>query len=317
MFFSQLLRLLPSDASTKRVFIAIKTRIQAQVHKDRLPQIQQTWLPDALERHDVDIKLFADPNPAFKTSFSWLLPTPNCGSDLCCMDETMFQYYFKEHSTSNDNTSPFSPWFCSFDDDNYVIVENLVQTLQSYEKNNDTRLYLGRHSMRKRGMPWEPLNNTMVYFLTGGAGVCISRTLMEEGRALFSNFAHLCNSTRLPNDMAIGYIVNTKLGVQQRTDERFHSHLEGNLSEMPQRRHIQAGVFWVQQQMDQRSSNQGLSKCHSVVFRRRGPLVVPVSKSLSSPKSRPANDAATMSSVLTWLIFQIHSLYCMLFLCLL
>jgi len=211
-----------------KVFIGIKT----QVNGERLLQIQKTWLQDVKQRPEVDLKFFADAtiesnNEDFVQS--WIVKTPNCGPSLCCKDEIMFKYFLNHYAMS----SPFSPWFCSFDDDNYVLVDNLLKLLLSYQRHqNDTLTYVGRASAPGGFLVWPALNDK-VYFLNSGAGYCISRELMEVGRAKFSNLLELCRSIPLPNDMAIGHIVNKQLGVRQRSDEHFNSHYEDS-NRLPQ-----------------------------------------------------------------------------------
>ena len=214
-----------------KVFIAIKTSISG-VHGSRMAEIQKTWLQDVLVRPEVDLKFFAYVSPKVaatvesNASLPWIVRTPKkCGRKrvaLCCKDELMFRYYYEHYVLSHNS---FSPWFCSFDDDNYVLVDNLLKVLVSYQRQNVTKVYVGRPSMHK-GIPWESLNNELVIFLTGGAGYCVSRELMEFGRAAFLNLTNHCAATSLPDDMAIGHTVTSRLGVAQRLDEHFHSHLE-------------------------------------------------------------------------------------------
>jgi len=218
------------DDADIQVFIGIKTSIKG-VHGDRVPQIQSTWLQDVVARPQVDLKFFADSNqnatdPSYK---SWIIQTPSCTKyatqhALCCKDELMYKYYYENYESSISSSSPFSPWFCAFDDDNYVLVDNLLNLLRSYRPDNGTKIYVGR-ATAPNGF-FIPHLNTRVQFLNTGAGYCVSKELMEFGRAKFSNFFGLCKSIRMPNDMAIGYLVNHQLGIRQISDKHFNSHFE-------------------------------------------------------------------------------------------
>lgn len=211
-----------------QVFIGVKTKITG-LHGDRMPQIQETWLQDVFKKPNVDLKFFASEVDANNNTL--VVTTPGCGKRLCCMDQHMFEY-FLEHYNKNG-------WFCSFDDDNYVIIDNLLRVLHTYQDCNTTNFYIGRPS-KPQGQKWKWATlegNPVVHFLTGGAGYCISSDLMRFGAQHFTNFSKICQSTRLHNDMAIGYVVNNLLGIPQTFDEHFHSHLEDfqkfDLEEIP------------------------------------------------------------------------------------
>jgi hypothetical protein len=221
-----------------QVFIGIKTHLQGDVHKERWQQIQKTWLLDAMMRPEVDLKFFDVATPTEWNDTNRLFQKVELSGSrkshcLCCKDEAMFTYFLEHYvssSSSSSSANPFSPWFCSFDDDNYVIVENLLNVLRSYQRRkNATKIYVGRPSVAG-GVSWrfagKNESSQKVHFLTGGAGYCISNELMALGRTHFTNFVRHCETTRLPDDMAVGHIINTELGMEQRLDQRFHSHLE-------------------------------------------------------------------------------------------
>lgn len=60
--------------------------------------------------------------------------------------------------------------------------------------------------------------------LTGGAGYCLSRNLVERAA---SNFSALPRA--MPDDVAVGHVVKQQLGVKLVEDGLFHSHLEKRL----------------------------------------------------------------------------------------
>jgi len=113
----------------------------------------------------------------------------------------------------------------AFDDDSYVLIDNLIQVLRSYQRQNDTKIYVGRPSA-PLGIPWLLLDDEKIHFLNGGAGYCISRELMEFAKVGLLNLTNHCMETGLPDDMAVGRVINTQLGVKQRFDEHFYSHFE-------------------------------------------------------------------------------------------
>jgi len=223
---SQPLRKQPSDefgkgdeSPTKRnasttnadyVFIGIKTS-EAGVHGQRLPQIQKTWLKDALQTKRIDIKFFTHIQVNETEDDSSLMVTTSCDRrNLPCKTGKVFAHYL-EHSTAS--------WFCSFDDDNYVLVDNLLQVLNSYLNGTTKEVYIGK-SMGP-GMFYERVNATVRHG-TGGAGYCLSRHLVKRGKDYFTSLTE----TGLQDDIAVGYVVQEKLGVNITTDPFFHSHYE-------------------------------------------------------------------------------------------
>jgi hypothetical protein len=65
----------------------------------------------------------------------------------------------------------------------------------------------------------------MLAYLTGGAGYCLSRELIEKGRTHFIALEEI----GLNDDMAVGYVVQEKAGGKLIEDMLFHSHLESDL----------------------------------------------------------------------------------------
>lgn len=201
------------DPNFVNIFIGIKTSDQGR-HAERLPQIRKTWLKDALKM-GVTIKFFSDEvtgmpaiakqeNQSVSADIeinmeSLMVPIKRCvGTDFRCKTEAMFKY-FLEH----DQQSAF---FCNFDDDNYVLVANLLKVLTAYHRKGIRDLYVRRESQRDGFRLGEKFNRTVVHFLTGGAGYCISRELIEKGKKHFTAFPR-----ELPDDIAVGYIVQEKL----------------------------------------------------------------------------------------------------------
>ena len=114
---------------------------------------------------------------------------------------------------------------CSFDDDNWVNIPNLYRVLSAYYRERSAEgisSYIGGVSGPfSKNIPSEK----RIYFLTGGAGLCMSRDVIERGAANFTTLHDVCQSFQLPDDMSIGYLINHHLGVGQTEDPRFRSHL--------------------------------------------------------------------------------------------
>lgn len=219
-----------------KVFIGIKTK-EKGLHGHRLPEIQKTWLKDALAwNQNIRIKFFSDQGDGPEAAVSntttddnddaidmepLMVPIAKCrGTDFRCKTTAMFQYFL-----DNDQGSAF---FCNFDDDNYVLIKNLLNVMTGYYNNDGLRdnIYVGRESQRQGFRLKEEFNRTSVHFLTGGAGYCISRDMMERGREYFLN-----PPKSLPDDIAVGYVVQENMGVTLIQNELFHSHLEQKLQQ--------------------------------------------------------------------------------------
>ena len=211
-----------------KVFIGVKTREQG-IHGHRLSQIQHTWLKNAVAAMEtVTIKFFCDQSDTRKISRSpngtivkdhLMVPVPTCkGPDFRCKTPYMLNY-FLNHDTD-------SAFFCNFDDDNYVLITNLLQVLTDYHVRDGLRnVYVGRDSLQGKGFHTSDIfNHSIVHFLTGGAGYCLSRELLERGREHFPN-----PPSYFPDDIAVGYVVQEKMGIKLMENDLFHSHLESNL----------------------------------------------------------------------------------------
>mmetsp|Transcript_13916 Transcript_13916/g.40714 ORF Transcript_13916/g.40714 Transcript_13916/m.40714 type:complete len:414 (-) Transcript_13916:701-1942(-) len=231
--------------SPPRVFIGIKTG--EGLTGLRFTQVRKTWLQDALEeagRGTLDIKFFtrgvdfdewssfSDPAgggsgvdvAALRSMF---VPT-NCAlkKDLLCATSALFRYYLEQHGNGT--------YFCSFDDDQYVLVRNLFRALDEYDsdgKHRGRNLYLGRQAVRG-GAPVPQIEGTLQW-LTGGAGYCLSRDVVERGRRQFTDLTAAWRgagrTVGYSDDCAVAYVVTRTLGLTLVEDGRFHSHLERRL----------------------------------------------------------------------------------------
>lgn len=202
-----------SVQNTSFVFIGIKTS-DVGVHAERLPQIELSWQKDALANNMIELKFFShsNVNKTGTRSSPLVISTPCHGMNLACKTAKVF-YYFLHNTTA--------AWFCSFDDDNYVIVDNLIKLLKTYNPTND--LYVGKPVVRS-GIFFQTVNATILHG-TGGAGYCLSRPLVERGEHLFSNLQRF----HLPDDVAVAYVSQVKLGVNLTASNLLHSHYERNI----------------------------------------------------------------------------------------
>jgi len=207
-------RELPED-----VFIAVKTT--KKFHKSRLDVILKTWFQLVKQQ----TWFFTDsPDSDLSALTSNHLIPSSCPSDhsrsaLCCKMANELETFL---ATNNS-------WFCHVDDDNYVNVAALADTLSHYDK--DQEHYLGKASIPEpleildREAPKKKIN---FWFGTGGAGFCISRPLAERMATLVKDgeFVKIGNKIRLPDDVTVGYIVEVLLNVPLTHVSQFHSHLE-------------------------------------------------------------------------------------------
>ena len=133
-----------------------------------------------------------------------------------------------------ENKQKQSPkWFCHFDDDTFLNFEALQNHLSSYPE--DSPIYVGKKSISKpvqityRSDNEKTVQSKPFNFATGGAGWCINRSMYQNLLNLLSNdseFARVSRTTGLPDDMTIGFLIESELEVQLKSVEKFHSHLE-------------------------------------------------------------------------------------------
>jgi len=157
-----------------------------------------------------------------------ILTKKTCGSDahsmsvLCCKtahDFIIFRRYMSKYD-----------WFCHFDDDQYVNVNNLQEYLSTLESNKS--YYIGRASWPdtlKRSK--EPFPNPF-WFATLGAGVCLSKRaliLLEPYTQNPSQFADGCINENYHDDIYLGFLLYGYLNISLTKTDRFHSHLEKSL----------------------------------------------------------------------------------------
>lgn len=214
---SEELRLISLDNITKYkitvddIFIGVKT---TKRNNRRLQIIFNTWFQLAKNQ----TWFFTDGNDSEqqqKTNNHMI--NTNCPSDhtnqaLSCKIAFALNTYF--------NTTKL--WFCNFDDDNYVNIPKLVELLENFNPEEDW--YLGRKSKPAIKI----CKPKIIWFGTGGAGICISRGLAEKMIPVAGGDRYKASlaKTGSPDDVLVGYLIGCLLGVPLTLITRFHSHLE-------------------------------------------------------------------------------------------
>uniref|UniRef100_A0A915E6Y4 EGF-like domain-containing protein n=1 Tax=Ditylenchus dipsaci TaxID=166011 RepID=A0A915E6Y4_9BILA len=149
-------------------------------------------------------------------------PSTHDISGLCCKMGVELQLALSLHPK----------WWCHFDDDNYVNLEQLEKLLVKLDPSVD--YYLGRAStsvpvkMTEQRNPEEtPLLNEF-WFGTGGAGICLSYSSLHKIRAFVKGkrFSRLCQTAGVPDDVTLGYVMTQLLNIPLTPIKLFHSHLE-------------------------------------------------------------------------------------------
>ncbi|XP_072044630.1 beta-1,3-N-acetylglucosaminyltransferase radical fringe-like [Amphiura filiformis] len=201
------------------VFIAVKTT--GKYHKSRLDILLDTWVTQAKEQTYFFTDIFDE---EYRIRTNYHLINTNCSGQhsrqaLCCKTAVIYDTFLKSGKR----------WFCGVDDDNYLNVKQLLILLQDYKHEQD--VYLGRASLSH---PIEAMDrdNAMqrvtFWFATGGAGYCISRSLALKMSPYASGgtFKSMCNRIRLPDDVSIGFIIETLLKQPLTRINKFNSHLQ-------------------------------------------------------------------------------------------
>jgi fringe protein len=221
------------------VFIAVKT--SAKFHRSRLWPVLATWY----SRAGPNVWFFTDAEDAALSRLTGgRVINTGCAADhsrmaLSCKMEAELDAFLKAASDRSSSTA----WFCHFDDDNYVNMDRLMTVLAAYPASKEW--YLGKVSTaqplevpypRRSATSLQSRDSSSVkppatqsfWFATGGAGFCLSRPLVERMQPWISGgrFQQLADEIRLPDDVAVGYVVAVLMGVPLTPLADFHSHLE-------------------------------------------------------------------------------------------
>ncbi|XP_049632676.1 beta-1,3-N-acetylglucosaminyltransferase radical fringe [Suncus etruscus] len=204
------------------VFIAVKTT--RRNHGPRLGLLLRTWISRARPQTFI----FTDgDDPGLRGQGGSHVVNTNCSAArsrqaLCCKMAVEYDTFMESGRK----------WFCHVDDDNYVNPAALLQLLAAFPPSQD--VYLGRPSLdhpieaTERVPGSSSVTTAKFWFATGGAGFCLSRglALKMSPWASLGGFISTAERVRLPDDCAVGYIVEGLLGARLRPSRLFHSHLE-------------------------------------------------------------------------------------------
>jgi len=154
-----------------------------------------------------------------------ILTKKTCGSDahsmslLCCKTSHDFILFYRYISKYD--------WFCHFDDDQYVNINNLKEYLSTFDSNQP--YYIGRtswpDSLKRTKEPFP----RPFWFATLGAGVCLSKPtikLLKPYTEHSSEFVDGCIRENYHDDIYLGFLISNCLNVSLTKNFRFHSHLE-------------------------------------------------------------------------------------------
>lgn len=209
------------SSTTKSLRVLYLIRTNSQFYDKRLTYLLQTWI--SLVRDDA---FFISDKTLPNISHDHLLLTQKtCGPDthsmslLCCKTAHDFQLFHRYFSAYD--------WFCHFDDDQYVHVDNLREYLAKFDANDPH--YIGRNSWSdtlKRSK--EPFPHPF-WFATLGAGVCLSKEsirLLRPYTTSVAQFVRGCQRENYHDDIYLGFLLAAFLNVSLTKSHRFHSHLE-------------------------------------------------------------------------------------------
>ena len=211
-----------SSHAPTRIMYVIRTG--SQFYETRLVHLLHTWV--ALVANDVFFVTDA-PLPNIPDNRS-ILTRVACGHDahslatLCCKTAHDFLLFRRVQSAYD--------WFCHFDDDQYVHVDNLLKYLSTLDSNRS--YYIGRNSWPetlKRSK--EPFPYPF-WFATLGAGVCLSKDLVQRLEPYTQQvhaFVDGCIRENYHDDIYLGFLISAYINVTLTRNRHFHSHLEDDL----------------------------------------------------------------------------------------
>lgn len=163
----------------------------------------------------------------FHVQSSSCLPK-HISSALSCKCGVEFEvYYYAVESGKQYN------WYCHFDDDMYVNTKQLYLLLKEFDPKN--RYYFGQWSVNKQDrIPvrqhtkshFQSLKRDSYYFATGAA-YCISKELMREIEPYVrgDKLVEIAQALGTPDDMAIGFVIESILGYNLTVVPTMYSHL--------------------------------------------------------------------------------------------
>ena len=208
----------------KEIFNTIKT--SKHFHSTRAEVIVSTWF-QKVANQTYFITDDEDLNMQIKTN-NHLIVT-SCTNDhspkgLNCKMEKEIETFLKNKAK----------WWCHWDDDNYVNVNELRKFLEKFD--SEKSWYIGRASLD------HPLEQTLdgktlkYWFAHGGCGFCVSQALVKKMKVFVENgeFQKLGSILGISDDCVVGFIINNLLGTPLTNCKLFNSHYHSKyLMEIP------------------------------------------------------------------------------------
>ena len=212
------------------VHISVKTT--ESLHRDRLSLLALTWF-QTVPKGNLHIVTDARNSSIFR---DFKLYTTNCPkghsrNGLSCKSGVEFDLYY-----SAVDKGMMYKWFCHFDDDVYVNAVALQKLLSSY--NYSGYWYLGRWRVNEKSRLPVPKQASVhfpnltrnEYYYATGAAYCLSRTLMRKMEVYLrgpEKFQSLSQKLGwLPDDMVVGFVIESLLGHKLTVVPTIHTHLE-------------------------------------------------------------------------------------------
>jgi fringe protein len=199
-------------------------RTISKYYSTRLIYLIETWI--SLVTNDV---FFVSDTLLPRINLSHIITTEiKCGlsshsvKSLCCQTIHDFILY-RRYEFKYD-------WFCHFDDDQYVNVNNLKEYLSKLNPN--VPYYIGRNSWNKTFKRKKNIHPGHFWFATLGAGVCLSKRTVSLLKPYTENvleFVNGCLHEYYPDDIYLGFLINNHLNISLTKNNLFHSHLERSL----------------------------------------------------------------------------------------
>lgn len=198
------------------IVIAVKTT--EKYHENRVKDIVDTWF--TLAPDNIYFVTDAADDKLNETTGGKVVLS-DCGHGhtrerLCCKMNAELELFVAHNPR----------WACHFDDDNYVHLAELSRTLKNFNAGRD--FYLGKPSTTGPVDLDAAHDKVKFWFATGGAGFCLSRSLLTKMSSYIRDggFEHLGERLRLPDDVTLGYLIEHLLNVKLTVVNKFHSHLE-------------------------------------------------------------------------------------------
>ena len=229
----------PVESRLESVHLSVKTT--ESLHDDRLSLLALTWFQTVPKDN---LHIVTDVGNSSTLSFKgFKLYSTNCPqrhnhNALSCKSGVEYDLYY----SAVDKGVTYN-WFCHFDDDVYVNTVALQKLLSSH--NQYGYWYLGRWSVNrntrlpipKQALVHFPNLKRNEYYFATGAAYCLSGTLMRKMEVYLrgpKKFQSLSQFLGIPDDMVVGFVVESLLGYELTVVPTIHTHLEWLGSISPQ-----------------------------------------------------------------------------------